>query len=1154
LTDKNRGRGLWARGAILMGVMVCSSSAVATPAVGITTETLGTRFTTAVATGSYAHSVTSAGANRALVVTVGTTSATVTISTVVWDPDTTIAGNEQTLSCPTTSTVVMGTSRRVAICTLLTPTISTGNGLITVTFSGGTDTFTSSATTFTGIAGFRTAASSPPNLTFGGWSACVGASGSFTCSLTATTQTDDVVFDIAGQGEPDPDGSRSFTAAAGQTKHEDRATLPAGAGAHLRVATSVAIATGTSTTMTWLYGSATSGNGVGHVALPMIAASSVTAAALGPRTAVNFGSAGTRVAWRTEEEASHLGFYVWRDSNGRRTRITKGLIPGSTFTNGNFPLAGRRDYVAWDDGAKPGARYWLEEIPIRGPSKWHGPIVPSSGALAKGLALRRLAAPPATFADPPATPSTTPLSVARPPVITAASAALCANPPASGSAIKIGVSTTGWYHIAAADLQAAGLSVGADPTHLALFVDGQPISLRALGQGTLDAIEFYGQGLDTEETATHVYWLVEGSAAPQPVDLAAPGTPGVPVGSYSAEVIFRERTVYVAALLNGPADNFFGAVLSTTPVTETIQAPDPIQDPTATLEVALQGATADTHQVDVALNGTDLGVLTWTGQAAAVQTLAIPMGLLVDGANQVLLTPGATNGVALVDHLTLRYPRPTRAVADQLEAPVPAGATVALTGFSRSDVQVFDVTDPSAPLELTGALSNDGAGYASTVTLPPGTGLRILRGQSSAGWAIADSIAANIPSSICGTPGAELAIVAPHMFFAALAPLVAARVAAGWTVELDDVEDVFDEMSYGAHHATAITNFVRLRQAGSAPRNRYLLLVGGASLDPRNFLGKGIPDLVPTQLIDTDVIETASDEALADLDGDGLAEVAVGRWPARTVDEVSALVTATLAFAGRAPFDRGSLIVTGTTGDPGFQVAAASVTAVLPAAPDLFDAAGLDSADALSGLVSHWAASPSYVQYFGHGSEAIWEGLLSNDDVDSLGQGGQRAVVLAMTCLNGFFQDVYQDCLAERLLQATSGAVAVWASADLYDAGAQGALATSFAQNVQKMALGMAVHQARVATGGAGRAMVLFGDPTLFGAPTPWDPNMPAISGPPGPTPITPSAPLISISENTERAAGCACAIGTENPAGWPLAFSVALGLVAIYRRRRGGR
>src|SRR5206468_12549468 len=126
-------------------------------------------------------------------------------------------------------------------------------------------------------------------------------------------------------------------------------------------------------------------------------------------------------------------------------------------------------------------------------------------------------------------------------------------------------------------------------------------------------------------------------------------------------------------------------------------------------------------------------------------------------------------------------------------------------------------------------------------------------------------------------------------FFPALAPWVAARRAAGWSVELDDVEDVFDEMTFGAHRAVAITDFVRLRRGGAEPRTRYLLLAGSASLDPRNFLGTNVADLVPTALIDTDVIETASDEALADLDGDGVAELAVGRWPARTADELSTM-------------------------------------------------------------------------------------------------------------------------------------------------------------------------------------------------------------------------------------------------------------------------
>ena len=60
-----------------------------------------------------------------------------------------------------------------------------------------------------------------------------------------------------------------------------------------------------------------------------------------------------------------------------------------------------------------------------------------------------------------------------------------------------------------------------------------------------------------------------------------------------------------------------------------------------------------------------------------------------------LLTPASDNGVALVDHLTLRYPRPYRAVGDRIEAVAPAGAGLDLTGFVQSDVQALNVTDPN---------------------------------------------------------------------------------------------------------------------------------------------------------------------------------------------------------------------------------------------------------------------------------------------------------------------------------------------------------------------------------------------------------------------------------------------------------------------------
>ena len=47
--------------------------------------------------------------------------------------------------------------------------------------------------------------------------------------------------------------------------------------------------------------------------------------------------------------------------------------------------------------------------------------------------------------------------------------------------------------------------------------------------------------------------------------------------------------------------------------------------------------------------------------------------------------------------------------------------------------------------------------------------------------------------------------------------------------------------------------------------------------------------------------------------------------------------------------------------------------------------------------------------------------------------------VVAMNCLNGFFQGIYgEESLAETLLRANGGAVAVWASSSLTEAEPQG--------------------------------------------------------------------------------------------------------------------
>jgi hypothetical protein len=56
-------------------------------------------------------------------------------------------------------------------------------------------------------------------------------------------------------------------------------------------------------------------------------------------------------------------------------------------------------------------------------------------------------------------------------------------------------------------------------------------------------------------------------------------------------------------------------------------------------------------------------------------------------------------------------------------------------------------------------------------------------------------------------------------------------------------------------------------------------------------LDLGEMDYVPTKLIDTVYMETASDDWFVDLNSDGLPEMAIGRLPVQTREEAALVVS-----------------------------------------------------------------------------------------------------------------------------------------------------------------------------------------------------------------------------------------------------------------------
>jgi hypothetical protein len=800
--------------------------------------------------------------------------------------------------------------------------------------------------------------------------------------------------------------------------------------------------------------------------------------------------------WRTGYEIDNLGFHLYRDEGGQLTRITPSVVAGSAlFAGAGTALTAGRSYRWWDSEASTAARYWLEDIDLGGKRTTYGPITPGIGGTpesenASAPLVSELGARSASLSMG----SMAAEQRAGPPT-GGGSNLLTQWAIAAGPAVKLGIRHEGWYRIGQPDLVAAGLDPMIPPNRLQLFVDGQeqPISVVGEQDGRFDpqdAVEFYGTGLETPSTDMRIYWLVSGTMSGRRIATGRGlSASQLAPRSFLFTVERKDRVLYFAALRNGEAENFFGPAITTEPVQQSLslQHLDSAPPGLAKLDLALQGATQGTHRVGVWLNGVGITTVTFEGQALKQVGLLVSQAQLQEGANWVTLA--AQNGegdVSLLDFIRLSYWHTYTADGDALRFTAPGSQRITVDWFTSPAIRVLDITSPAAATWVEGTVQAQGSGYAVTFTAPQ-RGNRVFLAFTDAGVGAPPLVLANQPSNWNQSlSNVDMVLIAQQQFLDRLVPLKALREAQGWSVALVDVEDAYDEFSFGAKSPWALRDLLTLASASSHPP-RYLLLVGDATMDPRNYLGMGDFDLVPTKLVDTALLETASDDWFGDFNGDGIPEMAVGRLAVRSAQQAATAVAKIVGYeqAGGGSWTNEALVVADRNDTFDFESAAFEIETLLPSTlrvQEIFLGQS-DIGTARTELLAALNHGVLMVQYFGHGSESTWssQGLLTAADVQALTNGLNLPVVIAMNCLNGLFQDVYSESLAEALLNAEQGgAVAVWASSGATDPNQQIMMARALAPLLfETPTLGEAILRAKMAVPDQDvrRTWILFGDP-----------------------------------------------------------------------------
>jgi hypothetical protein len=843
---------------------------------------------------------------------------------------------------------------------------------------------------------------------------------------------------------------------------------------------------------------------------------------------------GLEVRWSTVSETENVGFHLWNFSGGTLEPVTSQLIPSKT-SDAAHPQS--YSYTIPRAEAKSIGQLAITAVDNRGNEEMYGLFeigrtygrddasTPIAWDSIRAQAEARLAS--LGFAETGGSWRDT-------------------DRPRQPTAADFQVTEAGMQRITHDDLMAAGIDLrGRSFDQIAVTVDGEavPRSIRTIGltdsafsrgaKGSRNAnrfsdnsvIEFWGEA-PSFPNARYVDHLVYRVALDSADVIAAGEAPkDILLGTSESYMQSlrddRDQSYRMSAVLEDPWSlaELRSWVPSKASHTSHFELPkNRIAGQAGRIEVLFAGGNdldvSPDHHVQVRIAGQTVAEDFFDGRRVRQISAEVPAELLEgDNVSVEVRLPGGTESnidVVLLESIDLRVPTTTRAVGERLIVPdYEPGHYVRAAGFVQSGHTAWAWNGN----ELL-SVPTENAGRGMIRAVPPAEDGYALWISSGNALHRPEPIGAVGANTLLDEAGDFLVIAHPAFLPSSpreahpLNDFVEAREAQGWNVRLVDVTEVQAHYGGGMPLPQAVRRF--LAAADSQFAYEHVLLVGSDSYDYRDILEMGSMSFIPTFYAATDrIAHTPSDGLLADIDGDGVSDKAIGRWPVRTLADLESIVYKTLDWNGSMEGLRNAVWVADLEdpGQPSFQAQATRLMDQLVKAgwtQSQIDSIFLDDVanpdigrDQLFGLLEQGRAFTGFV---GHGAPSMWtfDGLLVPNDLAGLDNFGLPTMISTSTCYTSYFVSPYSETVAHRWMNgydedaqgnpipgARNGAVAIHGAATLSKY-MQNEFVVSKVQGYQLegMTLGQAVLLARrdAAENGLFDQVInwgLLGDPTL---------------------------------------------------------------------------
>ncbi len=424
---------------------------------------------------------------------------------------------------------------------------------------------------------------------------------------------------------------------------------------------------------------------------------------------------------------------------------------------------------------------------------------------------------------------------------------------------------------------------------------------------------------------------------------------------------------------------------------------------------------------------------------------------------------------ASLDYYELRYNRALTPDDRELWWHLPAllhtgvdeAAVVRLAGVKSAEYRLFDVTDSHdvSEIDLSDGVTKQPNDSLAVGVRQSGLVPRQFMLVANDRWLTPKRVEKKNSSDLRGrSVGTDYVIVTHSDFKEAADKLADWRERSGLRSQVVDVQDIYDEFSWGLFDPTAIRNFVayaRLFWRGGSSLNgpEWLLLFGDGQYDYRNITRfAGVTDnphpdnWVPPyedRMISTD------DWYAATVPNNLIPTIPVGRIPSRTEEEAMTMVDKIIAYEQvpeRGAWQHRAIFLcddehnadTGSIHEEYFvsdceQLAEGGRTNQFLRDDILTEKVytieyPLNSQrhkpGARAALLRAWSEGAILVNYVGHGNLVQFAHervFVVQEDLPKLTNGTKQPILTALTCSAGHFDDAQTEAVAEDVLWSEDG-------------------------------------------------------------------------------------------------------------------------------------